>query len=78
MRLAPLQQPVQHGIGDRGVSYPFVPVSDRELARDDRRVQLGTVFDHLEQIGCLVGVERTDQEIVDDEDVNACPAGHEP
>jgi len=55
--VGPLQQPVQHGVRDRGVANGLVPVSDRELARDDRRVQLGTVLDHLEQIGRLIGVE---------------------
>ena len=55
-----------------------MPEGDRQLAREDRGALLGAVLDDLEQVGCLVGAERSDEEVVDEEHLDARPARHEP
>jgi hypothetical protein len=55
----------------------FVPHGDGELAGDDGGAALHAVLDHLEHVGGLVGAEGTDQEVVDEQDVDAGPVGEE-
>ncbi len=50
-----------------------MPERDRELARDDRRVQAGTVLDHLEQVSGLRVGKGPEREVVEDEDVDPGP-----
>lgn len=54
-----------------------MPHGDGELAGDDCRAALHAVLDDFEHVGGLVGAEGTDQEIVDQQDVDAGPVGEE-
>lgn len=72
-----LQDPVQNGVGDGGLSHGLVPEVDGQLAGDDRRAQAGPVLNDLEGVGGLVGAERPEQEVVDQQYVDAGPRGHE-
>src|SRR5579872_1119712 len=45
-----VDQAVQNGIGEGGVTDEVVPVIDRDLAREERRPPAGAIVDHLEEI----------------------------
>ncbi len=72
-----LEEAVEDSVGDGGLAEGFVPHGDGELAGDDGGAQLDAVLDHLENVGGLVGAERSDQEVVDEENVDAGPAGEQ-
>lgn len=45
-----MEQPIQNGIGQSGVSDPVVPFVKRDLGGDDRRAEIVPVLHDLEQI----------------------------
>ena len=69
MRLG--QEPIEDGVGDRGVADPAVPVIDGKLVGDDRGALAGPVVDDLEQIGAGRGVDAAGAPVVEDQDVGA-------
>src|SRR5262245_51807930 len=52
-------------------------MGDRQLAGDDGGAELGAVFDDLQQVGALVRGERPQQKVVNQQDVEASPAGQQ-
>jgi len=73
-----LQQAVQDPVCNCRFAESFVPHRNWQLARDDGGTQPDAVLDHLEQVGSLVGGERPQQEVIEDQDVGAGPSGHQP
>ena len=53
-----LQQSVHDGVGDGGVTEPFVPVADGQLRRGDEGAS-PAILDHLQEVGRLIVAERT-------------------
>jgi hypothetical protein len=72
-----VDEAVEDGIGDSGLAERAVPVADRELAGDDGGAELVAVLDDLEQIGGLFGCERSQRQVVDDENRDLGPGGHQ-
>src|SRR5438270_472765 len=72
-----LEEAVQDAVGDGRLAESFVPHGDGQLAGDDGGAQLHVVFYDLEHVGGLVGCERADEKIVDDQDVQARPCGEQ-
>jgi hypothetical protein len=66
-----LGQVIEDPVGDGGFAQRGVSYGDGELAGDDGRAALDTVLDDLGHLGGLIGAERTDQEVVDDQDDDA-------
>ncbi len=61
-----MQEPVQDGIGDRGVADPAMPVFDGELCGDDGGVPFGTVVHDLQQIFPTVGFQWLQGPVIED------------
>ena len=58
MELDPVRvvdDPVEDGVGQRGVADDLVPVVDRHLAGDDQRAGAVAILDDLQQIALLFG-----------------------
>ena len=72
-----LEQTIEESVGHGRFSEGGVPHGDGELAGDDRGAPLHSVFDDFEHVGGLIGTERTDQKIVDEQHVDAGPVGEE-
>ena len=62
-----VDETVKNGVGDGGIGDDLVPVIDRDLAGDDGRAALMAVVDDLEEIATLVGGERSESPVVEDE-----------
>lgn len=56
-------------VGDRGVTQGGVPLSGRELARDDRRGSVVPVLEDFEEVAALAVLERSDEQVVEHEHV---------
>lgn len=72
-----MNQAVENGVGDGGLTERVVPMTDRELTGDNGGAELVTVLDDLEQISCLFGSQRPQREVVKDEDVDLGPGRHQ-
>ena len=66
-----VDEAVEDGVGQRGVADHVVPTVDRELAGDEGRGALVAVVDDLQQIAALLGGERCQAPIVEDEQLDA-------
>jgi hypothetical protein len=64
-----LHQPVQHGIGNRLVTNPLVPVLNRQLAGDDGGALAGAVINDLQQVSSGLTVHGGHAPVVQQEDV---------
>ncbi len=62
---------VEDGVGERRDADHVVPAVDRNLAGDDQRALVITVFDNFEQIAGLLGRQRLRPPIVQDEQFGA-------
>ena len=69
---------VENGISQGGITDDFMPAIDRDLAGDQQRPPVVTVVDNLEQIAALLGVEWFRPPIVDDQQAGAFERGHQP
>ena len=65
-----VQQAVQDGIGDGGFTDDGVPVFDGALAGNDGGIFLIAVLDDFEQIVTLGIIERSQEKIVKDEELD--------
>ena len=65
-----VDETVENGVGDGGIGDDLMPVIDRDLAGDDGRSALMPVVDDLEQIATLVGGERSQSPVVEDEELD--------
>lgn len=63
-----MQDSVEDGVGDGGVSQILVPLRGRELAGDDGRPVRVAILDHLEQVVTVGFESRAEGPVVDDED----------
>lgn len=70
-----VQQAVQDGIGDGGLPDDSVPVFDRALAGDDRGIFLIAILDDFEEIIALRVVERSQEQIIEDEQLDLGESG---
>ena len=66
-----MDQAIQDGIGQRGVSDPPVPFGTRDLGGDDRGVEVVAVLQDLEQILTLFRRDGGQAEVLQDQDVLA-------
>src|SRR4029077_2318933 len=69
---------VENGVSQGGITDDFMPAIDRDLAGDQQRPPVVTVVDDLEQIAALLGIERFRPPIVDDQQAGAFERGHQP
>ena len=70
-----VQQAVQDGIGDGGFADDGVPVFDRALAGDDGGIFPIAVLDDFEQVIALGIVKRSEEQIVEDEELDFGQSG---
>ncbi|MFO0738198.1 MAG: hypothetical protein U0270_20065 [Labilithrix sp.] len=61
---------IADGVGDGRVGEEVVPAIVFELARDDRRAKVVAVFEDLEQVAPRLFGQRSDREVVEDEDID--------
>lgn len=73
-----VDEPIEDGVGDRGVAEGLVPVTDRQLAGDDRGAGAGPVLDDLQQVGCPGSRHGLQAQVVEDQHVHPGPGRHEP
>lgn len=62
---------IEDGVGDRRHPDHLVPAVDRDLACDNERTGIVTVFDDFEEIARLVGVKRLRPPIIEDQEFGA-------
>ena len=65
-----VHQPVQNAVGQSGVADLLVPALDRDLAGEDRRVQLVAVFANFQEVTALGFRQGGIGPIVDDQQVD--------
>jgi len=70
-----MEQAVQDAIGDSGLADDGMPVFDRALASDDGGSFLIAVLDDFKQIVALRIVERSQKEIIEDEQLDLGQTG---
>ena len=70
-----VQQAVQDGIGDGGLADDRMPVFDRALAGDDGGSFVVAVLDDFEQIIALRIIERSQKQIIEDEQLDLGQSG---
>ena len=58
---------IEDGIGNGGIADDLVPVFERQLAGDEYRSDVVAIFDDLEEISALVGIEGFRPPVIDDE-----------
>lgn len=66
-----VHQPIENGIGQCGIIDETVPVLDRILTGDDCRAAPIAVFEDLEQIATLFLADRSESEVVQDDQIRA-------
>ncbi len=64
-----VDEAIEDCVGDGGISDNFVPAIDGQLAGDDDRTSFISVFDDLEQIAALIGVERLRSPVIKNEQI---------
>lgn len=64
-----VHQPVEDGVGQRGVADGRVPMFNRKLAGDDGRAAPMAVVEHFQQVASVRIVEHRQPPIINDEDV---------
>jgi len=65
-----VNETVENGVGDGWVSDDLVPMIHGNLACDDGGATLMPVVDDLEEIAALVGGERSQSPVVEDEELD--------
>ena len=68
---------IENGVGQSGISHEFVPAIDWKLAGDDQRADIVAIFDDLQQIALLLRQQRFRSPIVEDEKVDAAELTHQ-
>ena len=69
---------VEDGVGERGNADQVMPTVHGNLAGDDERAFVVTVFDDFEEIARLVGRERLWTPVIQDEQFDADERAQEP
>ena len=70
-----MKQAVQDTIGDSGLADDGMPVFGRTLAGNHRGIFLITVLDDFEQIVSLRSIERSEEQIIEDEQLDLGQSG---
>ena len=65
-----VDETVENGVSDGGVGDDLVPVINGHLAGDDGGTTLMPVVNDLEQVAALVGGQRCQSPIVEDEELD--------
>ena len=64
-----VDEPIQDGVGECGVSHDRVPVLDGQLAGDEGGASAVAVFEDLEEITALGVGEWSEAEVIEDEEL---------
>lgn len=67
--MAVVHEAIEDGIGDGSVPEVTVPLVDRELAGDERRLSVIAIVEDFEQVADVLVGERGEAEVVDDEEL---------
>ena len=65
-----VDEPVEDGVGEGGVAEQVVPLLDGKLAGDQGGTGGVSVLEELEEVSAMVGVERGESEVVEDDEVD--------
>src|SRR5271155_4959290 len=71
-------EPIEDGVGDGRIGDCFVPVIDRQLAGHNRRTAVVPILDNLKNVAALLGGERGEAPIVQDQQLDARQALEQP
>ena len=66
-----MNEAIEDGVGDRGISDDLIPAFDGHLAGDDDREPLVAVFDDLQEVTALVVIELFRPPVVQDKQVGS-------
>lgn len=69
-----VDEAVEDRVGERRIGDDLVPMFDGDLAGDDRRSATVTVVDDLKEIASLLGRERREPPVVEDQQIAASDA----
>jgi len=69
---------VEDGVGDGGFADDGVPSVDRDLAGDEGGAAAAALLDDLQEIATLVGPERLEPPVVEDEQADLAEPLHQP
>ena len=65
-----MDEPIEDGVGERGVLEPRVPVFERQLAGDYGRTRADAIVEHFEQIVARALIEILQAPVVQDQHVD--------
>jgi hypothetical protein len=65
-----VDEAVEDGVGQRGVTDGGMPVINRKLAGHDRRARAVPVVEHLQQIAAVHVVEDSEPPVIDHDHIN--------
>src|SRR5271169_6061008 len=68
---------IENGVGQSGISHEFIPAVDRKLAGDDQGTSVVAILDDLQQITLLLGQQRFGSPIIEYEQVDAAELAHQ-
>jgi len=72
-----VDEAVEDGVGQRRIADDVVPVFDRNLAGDDGGRAAVAIVDDFEQVAALLGGQRSEPPIIEDEQFDAGDAGEQ-
>ena len=67
-----MHEPIEDGIGKRGVGDGTMPIGDWKLTGDERAGLVESIVDDFQQIAAKLFRQRRDTEIVQDQELDAC------
>jgi hypothetical protein len=68
---------VENGISQGRLADPAVPVLDGQLTGEDRGAPVVAFFEHFQQFAALIGIQRIDQPVVENEHGVLLQLGHD-
>lgn len=72
-----VDEPVHDGVGQSGVGQGRVPALHRELADDHGGADLAAIVDDLQEVPGLVALSRSDQEVVEGQELDLGQLGEQ-
>ena len=76
-RVGAVHEAVEDRVGEGRVAEVVVPFLDRQLAGDDGGAPAVAVLDDLEQVAAVLGAQRCEAPVVEDQDVGLGEAGEQ-
>ena len=64
-----VNEPVQDGIGERGIAHGAVPGLDGQLAGDHGGAELAAVVHEFQEVTAFTGRKRRDAQVIQDEQI---------